>query len=501
MNGTIRSAAALVVAGGLCIGLAGPVLAADPSPTMPTDFPKPLEIVAVDRLEWLGDDLDHNDFILASRDDEVSPGNYDYVDATGGLFHFYGHDLAGPYTVRTDVCPFMVAHGLTALGTGVVEHPDIPTVLIDECNAAGGNATAEAVIAASPAPADSPDPAGVSGGVGDGVGSDSGTVGSEDDPIAMEIAIALILFVLGIGGVKVLGVALGVGPLANRPPSPLDEGAPTSSLDGAPGPMVQAPAQQPGQGQAQADPCSSELTALEGISAHARGLNSVLAGLRDFAAQLDQQVVLVEKAAIPAEVGVEAAFLGGGAIGGAMGPGWIPDILLGKIVEGVAKDQLKGLIKTSLANAAVQAPTAAAAGGDARDEAAQSTLKGMLEEAVSNHYLHESIKGYHTSASALANSLPGKFEAADRIGGHMAEAVGNLITLYGTGMNVATLVQQSAILRRQLATILDDIARVELEFGTATERMSSLAQDLQRCRWVHSATKEPLRPGADPARR
>lgn len=496
----------LLAAAGVCLGLAGSVVAADPSPKPPLVFPKPLEIVAIDRIEWLGEAVANNPYMLASKDDEVSPGNYDYKDATSGIFHFYGHDISGPYFNRTDVCPFMVAHDLPVLGTGVVEHPDIPSVTVEECAAVAVAPAAAAVATASPPAADSPAPAAVNGGTAEEGASDPGsplgsTGGGDDDPIAMEIAIALILLALGIGGVKVLGVALGVGPWASRPPLPLDEGAPIEGSDVTPDPTVaQAPTQQSSHHQQEQhnDPCSGELSALEGVSAHARGLNSVLAGLRDFAAQLDQQVVLIEKAAIPAEIGVETAFLAGGAIGGAVGPGWIPDILLGKIVEGVAKDQLKGFIKTSLANAAVQAPSGPAAAGDARDEAAQSTLKGMLEQALSNRYLHESIKGYHTSASALANSLPRKFELADQVGGHMAEAVGHLITLHNSGMNLATLVQESTILRQKLAAILDDIATVEVDFEGATERLTSLAQDLQRCRWVHSPTKEPLRLGADP---
>jgi hypothetical protein len=499
----VRSGMVLLTAAGLCLRLAGSVVAADPSPTPLPVFPEPQEIVAVDRIEWLGEAVANNPYMLASKDDEVSPGNYDYVDATGGIFHFYGHNIEGPYVNRTDVCPFMLAHDLNVLGTGVWD-PSNPSVTTEECAAA-----AVAVAAtASPPSADSLAPAGANDGtLPDGEADPGDTLGTtdsgEDDPIAMEIAIAIILLLLGIGGIKVLAVALGAGPWIGRPPSPLDEGAPIDGSNLTPDPTVaQSSAHEPSHDEAQqhGDPCSAELSALEGVSAHARGLNSVLAGLRDFAAQLDQQVVLIEKAAIPAEIGVEAAFLAGDAIGGAAGPGWIPDILLGKIVEGVAKDQLKGIIKTSLANAAAQAPTGATAAGDARDEAAQSVLKGMMEEAISNHYLHESIKGYHTSASAVANSLPHKFESADRIGGHMADAVGHLITLYNSGMSLATLVQESAILRQKQAAILDDVATVEVEFEGATERLASLTQDLQRCRWVHSPTKEPLRLGADSAR-
>jgi hypothetical protein len=235
------------------------------------------------------------------------------------------------------------------------------------------------------------------------------------------------------------------------------------------------------------------------MSAHGRGLNSVLAGLRDFAAQLDQQIVLIEKAAIPAEAGVEAAFLLGGALAPAGGIGWVPDILLGKIFEGVMKDQLKGVIKAGLKSAGASAlPSGSEAGETLRDSAAEATLKGMMEDAISAKYLNASISGYHRNPFGLANSLPGKFELADSIGRNMAEATNHLITLYNAGMSVADLVQQSSILRQKQAAILDDISNVEIAFESATERMASLAQDLERCRWVHSPTKEPLRPSPIP---
>ena len=465
--------------------LVSPVGAADPSPPPPVDFPSPQMIVAVDRLEWLGDDLEHNDYILASPDDAVSPGNYDYVDATGGLFHFYGRDIAGPYAKRADVCPFMSEHGLAALGTGVVDDTN-PTVTTEECVAAAAGTVAEPVAAEDPAATDAAPDVAAAG------SSNDPTEDGSDDPIALEIAIALILLILGIGGLT----AAGVGPLARRRPIPAGGVDLAVGIEPTPtiAPLSQVQSPNADDQDPRPDPCSGEVAALETASAHARGLNSVLAGLRDFAAQLEGQIVLIEKAAIPTELAVEGAFLAGGAIGGAMGPGWIPDILLGKIVEGVAKDQLKGVIKSALSNAALQGPEASAAARDGLDSGAQSALKGMLEEAVSNHYLGASIKGYHTSASALANSLPGKFAAADRVGGHMAEAVGNLVTLYGSSVSLATLVGRSGSLRRQEAAILDDIAELEAEFASATERMTELAADLQRCRWVHSATTAPLRP-------
>jgi len=160
-----------------------------------------------------------------------------------------------------------------------------------------------------------------------------------------------------------------------------------------------------------------------------------------------------------------------------------------------ASTQLKGVIKTALKSAGATAlPSGMETAEGTRDSAAEATLKGMMEDAISQKYLNASIAGHHRSLTDLASSLPGKFEAADVVARNMAEAVGNLITLYNTGMGVAQLVQESAILRRNQAAILDDIANLEVDFGSATERMTGLAQDLERCRWVHSTTTAPLRP-------
>lgn len=489
----------------LSLGPVAPVLAADPSPP-PQAFARPLMLVAIDRKEWIHSEgsafpnelLEHNDYMLASPDDEVSPGDYAYPDVTGGFFHYIGRNISGPYLTRAELCPFMLANKLEYMP--MAPYDPAPTILIAECQVVTAAPSAEASIATDPPPSDAPEPTDaeiVAIGGTETNGPGAYDVAEVDDPIAMEIAVGLILLLLGIGGgVKALGLAFGVGPLATKP-TLLDRGVPTDASAVLPdGTTTQPPSSEPDRTRSNEgnDPCSTQLQGLEGASAHARGLNSVLAGLRDFAAQLDQQIVLIEKAAIPAEAGVEAAFLFGGALAPVGGIGWVPDILLGKIFEGVMKDQLKGVIKASLKSAGTSAlPGGSEAAETLRDSAAEATLKGMMEDAISAKYLNASISGYHSSLSNLSNSLPRKFELADSIGRNMAEATNHMITLYNAGMSVADLVQQSAVLRQKQAAILDDISNIELAFEGATERMANLAQDLERCRWVHSPTKEPLR--------
>ncbi|MFI5042199.1 MAG: hypothetical protein ACHQNA_10200, partial [Acidimicrobiales bacterium] len=60
-------------------------------------------------------------------------------------------DVAGPYANRSDVCPFIAAHHLAGLGTGVV-NAAIPSVTAEEC------AAAPAPVGASPAVGTSSEP-------------------------------------------------------------------------------------------------------------------------------------------------------------------------------------------------------------------------------------------------------------------------------------------------------------------------------------------------------
>jgi hypothetical protein len=496
-NRSTERTLAVVLATILAAWLVAPVLAADPAPAPSLVFPTPQELVAIDRLVYHDDEMPNNPYMLASPNDEVAPGNYDLPDSTGGFFHYFGHDVSGPYARRTDLCPFMRANGIDNLPTAPTM-VEIPNVMIAECDALTTAPTSGPVVTADPAAVYSPQPANAGGEPVSNSGTDiGGTGGGSDDPVAMEIAVAIILLFLGIGGLKVLGVVMGIGPLVSHLPAVGPDATADAPLaTQAPAVAQESPDRPRDRSQRNDDPCSAEASALEGASAHARGLSSVLAGLRDFAAQLDQQIVLIENAAIPAEAGVEVAFLAGGALAPKGGIGWVPDILLGKIFEGVMKDQLKGWIKSTLKDAAVKLPAGGAAGAKAvREAAAKAALKGMIKDAISDSYLNASISGYHRNHFGLVNSLPGKFAAADTIGKNVADAVGHLLTLYSTGMSVADLVQQSAVLRQKQAAILDDIAGLEVDVESVTERMASLADDLRRCRWVHSPTTEPLRPG------
>lgn len=454
--------AALGVASFVSLAAVAPALAADPSPNPAFIFDAPVELVWMDNHGTYNGPVTDNEYMLVPPGVEVAgePGHYKLADGSGGVYHYFGHDVSGPYTDARDLCPFMAEKQIDLLYAWPWGDRGIS---LTECAAL--NATPTPAATPLPTPAES-----AGGGLGPvspwAPGWPPGGSGPGGGVPVVPLAVA---------GVIIAGGVLGLNEI-RKPKKP-------------------AASQHSAQNN---DPCAAELTAEAIASAYARGINSVLATLRDFYANLQQQIVLLEDAAIPTEIGVETAFMAGSALGGKVGIGLVPETILGKIFEGVAKDQLKGLIKTSFKNAAVSVPGGAGAAIAARDAAAKAALKGLIKDSLSDHYLAQSTMGYHRGMDVLARSLPGKFKAADEIAGHMADSVDRLLTLYSTGMNLATLVQESSIMREKAMAIYGDIADLQEEFNSALERQAEAAGNLNRCRWVHSPTKEPLHPGGDP---
>ncbi len=218
----------------------------------------------------------------------------------------------------------------------------------------------------------------------------------------------------------------------------------------------------------------------------------MLAGLRRLHANLEQQIVQMEDGAIPTELGVEVAFAAGSLAGGAAGGvGIVPETILGKVIENALKDVLKGVVKSSL-NAGEAALTGGAdTWANLKGGALEALLKGMLEDQFTSDYLNASMGGYHTSAFALANQLPRKFAEADVYASHAAEAIGQLMTAYNSGMELANLVQQSAVLRQKAMAIYGDIADLEVAHETALETMRTAADRLAYCRKVNAPDWKP----------
>ena len=472
----------------LAMGLLAPaVLADDPTPA-PVVFGTPQLLVWWDGHSTYDGPVTDNTYALI-RPDQVDPADATHfilADGIGGVYHYSGHVVSGPYAGEVDLCPVMLSLGIGYLSA--YPYTDAVGFSADDCRAfLAPPATPEPTLA--PEPSAEPTPAGtdVTGGVVLAVAPGDGG----DDPVALGLATALILALLGIGGFAVLAYLFGWGPFPGRSATvPAPAPGPASSPGAARPPADPAP--EGGREEQPTDPCASQAADLATASAHARGLNSVLAGLRRLYANLDQQIVQIEDGAIPTELGVEIAFAAGGLAGGAAGgAGIVPETLLGKVFENALKDVLKGVVKSSL-NAGEAALTGGAdTWANLQGGALEAMLKGMLEDQFASDYLSASMSGHHTSAFAVASQLPRKLAEADVYASHAAEAVGQLITAYNSGIELANLVQQSAILRQKAMMVYGDIADLEVQHETALERMQTAADRLAGCRRVNSPDWRP----------
>jgi hypothetical protein len=492
-----------LAAGALALTAAHPARADDPSPDPNWQFSAPVILVWMDNHGTLNGPVEDKAYMLVPPGVEVKgePGHYKLADGNGGVFHYFGYDVDGPFTNARDLCPRMIAEKIKDLYAWPwYDHG----IQLDECRALAG------LLTPAPAPADN-------AGGGSGIDTSGVEPTSSDLNLAAAIIWVLLLGALGTGGVVTVrhlarpraysssspgwsqagGGAWPATPPARQAPPPYAPPPPP----GWPGPQAPAsqpltqsgnPGQQDQRPNTQTDPCAAETAALLAASVEARGIHSVLETLRALHAALQQQIVVIEQAAVPAELGVEASFLAAGAVG-KVGPAWVADTLLGKLVEGIAKDELKGFIKSYFASAGQSTLGAGDAAGKAGDAALKTTLKKLISDSLSDKYFAASVAGPQ-NAFEFVRKWPQRWAAADKAAGSAADAIGNLLTLSKTGMSLAGLVQQSAGLRQKAMAAYGEIAELEVALETALERQRETSRDLQRCRWVHTPGAGPLPP-------
>lgn len=451
----IRATGALAMSIILAAGLAATVLGADPPPS-PIVFSPPQLLVWEDSHGTYNGPVIDGYYALVpnSQVDPNDNGHFILPDGSGGVFHYFGHVVDGPFGGSNDLCPKLLSLGIDS----VSDLPGYNYLSADQCRAfLAPIITAEPTITVDPY-ATATDSAG-------GTTNDSPGDYVDPDPISLDIAAAIILALLGIGSLGVLARIFHKGPFHRS--------APNQS-----------------QSNGQSNPCAAQLATLEAASSHARGLNSVLATLREFYAGLDEQIVMIEKAEIPATLGVDVAFLAG-SFASKLGPGLIPKTLLGKIMDGLAKDQAKSLVKKTLGSGAFGLAGKMLSGKDARESAAKATLKVALKDGLLGHYADAAMKDISGSSYSAVKKAAGAWNAADKIAGSMADAVGHLLTLYSSGASLATLVQQSAILRAKAMTIYGDIADLQEEYASAMGAMHEAAERLTFCQKVNAPDWKP----------
>ena len=96
-----------------------------------------------------------------------------------------------------------------------------------------------------------------------------------------------------------------------------------------------------------------------------------------------------------------------------------------------------------------------------------------------------------SSLNAGEAALTGGADTLANLRGGALEAIGQLITTYNSGMKLANLVQQPAVLRQKAMTVYGDIADLEVQYETAMENMHSAADRVAKCREVNSPDWKP----------
>ncbi len=433
------------------------VLADDPSPT-PVVFPQPHFLV------WM-DDHGTIDGLVQDQAYWLYPyppdngTDFRVPDGNGGVYHYRGHVVSGPYSSDTDACPAMIALGIDSLETWATHAGESPMTV--DCRRFR-------------APADTPAAAttGPEAGTGSGVTTGSDT---EPDPESLGIAVALIGLLLFGGGAA--GVVIGG---RTRPIPDFGPGA-RSDIDTHQQPDRPAP-----------DPCADEAAAVSRASLQGRYLNGLLASGRHYEAILQAEIDRLANLVLPGSVLLDLGFAAGGLSGG-LGPKIAAKTFLGALGEAVGKDVIKDLAKQGLGSDAFEPGATAGEGG-------LSAAKQVLLTAIRDSIVNRKFFGELSPASPV-RAFPDfgsyvQFEKqlegfADDVAGPIADGVGAMLDLYSGVMDGLALKDKLDHLRGIRDQIADQTANLEVRLESAIEAQQFAADRLTHCRTINAPGWRP----------
>ena len=444
-------AAAIVVTAVLLVGLALPAFAAaaDPSPT-PVVFPQPHYLVfmeghgtyngpVVDNAYWL------YPYVPADGRNFVVP------DGTGGVYHYTGRVVGGPFSTDTDACPQMISLGIASLQTWAT-HAGESTLTVD-CKR----------FRSAP-----------------GAGS-AGTPG-EPDPESLGVAVALI-------GLLLFGGGAAVTVLGRRPPVPVPAGGPAL----VPAPPTPPITPDPPHAEPPRDPCAEHLSNVDRASVRGRYLNDLLASSRRYDALIQKEIDVLANLTLPGSVILDLGFVAGG-LSGALGPKIIAtEGFWAGLAEAVTKDVVKDIAKQGLSSDAYDAANSASEGG-------LSAAKQVLLTAIKKGIVNKQFFGELSPAGPkkVFRDIPSYLEFtkelegfSDRVAGPIADGVGAILDLYNGAIDGLVLKDKLDHLRGIRDHILDDQADLEIRMEDALGAHKFAADRLAHCREINSPDWRP----------
>lgn len=415
-------------------------LTADPSPgPTPIVFHTPQYLVWMDGHATSGGPVEDNTYWLyvAPPDED---GGFRVPDGGGGVFHYRGRLVGGPFIGSEDACPAMLAVGVTSLQAWVVAAGE--TAQVVDCEALTSTPEAGAVELGADAPA---------------------------EPGALGIAVALIGLLL-FGG----GAALGSGTRG----AALD---PTPAIPGR-------GAGESREAEAPVDPCTAQAEAVGRASARGRYLNDLLMACRRNEALLQEQIDTITSLVLPGSVLLDLGFVAGGLSGGLGLALFESATFRAAVGEAVAKDVIKELGKQALGSAA-GALDPGKVGGEGMTSGIKQALLEGLERAIVNHHLFASTA---PTAPARVFRNSGEYAAfmheletyAHDVATPIKDGLGAIIDLYGGVTGAIDLYGRLDQLRGIRDRIADRRVHLELELEDAIDSHRDAAARLAHCREI-----------------
>jgi len=463
----LGAAILFAIGAGLSLGPSR-VLAADPSA-----MPSPMVFHTPQYLVWMethqtmnGPVVDQAYWLYIEPPDE--DGHWAVPDGGGGVFHYWGHLVGGPFSGEADACPAMLAVGVTSLQAWIVAAGE--EAQIADC--------ARYLATAAPAASKPIDGPGNVAGSGDLV--DSG-VDSDVDPEALGIAVMLIGALL-FGGSAALGI--GAGGVQAPAVDPVVGQAPTRTAE------PEEPA---------ADPCAAQADAVGQASATGRYLNDLLASCRRYEALLQEQIDTLANLVLPGSVLLDLGFAAGGlsgGLGGVLGRKLVASATFrAALGEAVVKDVVKELGKQALGSAgdALDPGKLGTEGG--KSAIKQSVLEGVKEMLINKHFFDSVAPGAPSKVFGdpvgYTKFLREVGEYAESVAGPITEGMGALFDLYEGVSSGLELKERLDALRALRDRIADRRVELEIKFEDAVEAQQFAADRLAHCREINAPGWRP----------
>ena len=455
MSARRRSIAALGARALSVIALLGffaarPVAAADPSAApSPKVFHNPQYLVFMESHQtYNGPVVDNAYWLYVAPPDE--DGHFAVPDGTGGVFHYQGRLVGGPFAGEADACPAMLAVGVESLQAWVVAAGE--TAQVADCRAS--------LATAPPIPS-----AGAStGGSSNAPSSGQGAQADADD---LGLALALIGALL-LGGGAAGTIVAGRGEAARRTPE-------------EPGPP--------------ADPCAEQEAAVARASATGRYLNDLLASSRRYHALIEREIDVLAGLVLPGSVLLDLGFLAGSLSGGTGAKIVATRSFLGALGESVAKDVAKELGKQALGSAGDALDPGAVASEGGLSGTKQVLLTAIRDSIVNRRFFGELSPAGPTRVfrdygayRAFEQELEG---FADSVAGPIADGVGALLDLYNGVVDGLAMKDKLDSMRMTRDRLADEIVGLELRLEDALDEHRFAADRLAHCRTINAPGWRP----------